>query len=346
MNKIRFGVIGCGKIGSKHGTIINELEDCELIAVCDIIKERADFLSSKFNAKSYSDYTQLIICEDCDIVCICTPSGLHAEMTIEAAKNKKHILCEKPMSLNIKDAKKMIKACEENNIKLFIVKQNRFNQPVEFLKQVLAKNRLGKIYLVSTNVFWNRRQEYYLEEDWRGTLKFDGGALFTQASHFIDLLVWVNGTVKSVFAKKDTFNHDIETEDTGAAILKFENGSFATFQYTTCVYNTNYEGSITVFGTKGTIKIGGKYLNTIEHWNVEGWPEPKVTENLTPNNYGNYVGSGSNHKKVFENIINHFRNNTPIKTDGYDALQSVEIMEAIYKSANEGKEIFLPLEFD
>ena len=341
MNKIRFGVIGCGKIGSKHGTIINELEDCELIAVCDIIKERADFLSSKFNAKSYSDYTQLIICEDCDIVCICTPSGLHAEMTIEAAKNKKHILCEKPMSLNIKDAKKMIKACEENNIKLFIVKQNRFNQPVEFLKQVLAKNRLGKIYLVSTNVFWNRRQEYYLEEDWRGTLKFDGGALFTQASHFIDLLVWVNGTVKSVFAKKDTFNHDIETEDTGSVILKFRNGAIGTINTTMLTYPHNFEGSITILGENGTVKVGGVAVNKIEKWDFKDYDDDDRF--IEQSNYQPPNVYGFGHLPYYKNVVSTLLGESNANTDGQEGRKSLEIIEAIYKSAELGKKIFLPL---
>ena len=248
--KIKFAIIGCGHIGKRHAEKMQPIENAELYAVCDAIEENAKSLAERFNCKYFTDYKEMIKDENINVITVCTPNGLHAEMSIDCMNAKKHVLCEKPMALDIAQADAMIKAEKENNVKLFIVKQNRFNPPIKFLKDMVKKNAFEKIYMITSNVFWNRGQEYYDQAKWRGTKRLDGGTLFTQCSHFLDLMIWIGGEVKSVFAKMDTFNHNIETEDTGVVTLKFANGAIGILNYTTCVYKQNIEGSISLIGKK------------------------------------------------------------------------------------------------
>jgi len=239
----------------------------------------------------------------------------------------------------------LIHESTKNNVKLFVVKQNRFNAPIVALKDAIDKKRFGKLYLINANVLWNRVPEYYTDSDWRGKLKSDGGTLITQASHFIDLLLWIGGPIASVYAKTDTFMQKIETEDTGVIIFKFLNGAIGTMYYTTCAYNKNIEGSITVMGTKGSAKVGGEYLNKMEHWNVEGYPleEDKLVEKAPANDYGSYRGTSSKHDAVIQNVVDVLLSDGDVAVHGLEARKTVEAIEAVYLSAKLGKEVFLPL---
>jgi predicted dehydrogenase len=345
MNKIKFGIVGCGRIGARHAEHIFHNKRAELAFVCDILRKRADKFAQDYSSKAIYDFKDLVT-QDIDVISICTPSGLHAEMSIWAMKNGKHILCEKPMALHMIDAEKMIQVEKEYGKKLFLVKQNRYNPPIKLLKDSVYNNKLGKIMLITSNVLWNRNKSYYMTDDWKGTMKLDGGALMTQCSHFLDLMIWIGGKVKSVNAKMINLDHHyIETEDTGLITLEFENGAIGCLQYTTCVYKQNLEGSISVLGTKGSIKVGGQYLNTLDFWDVEGFARPDVVDGapLLPDANGTYKGSMSKHDEVIENVVAVLLDGAEIGTNGIHGRASVEVMQAAYISALEGKKVSLPL---
>ena len=334
MNKLKFAIIGCGRIAARHAEQINRV--AELKVVCDKVESKAILLGNKYGAKVYSDYNEMLINEkELDVVTICTPNGLHAEQTIKAFRNGFHVLCEKPMAISVYDCGEMIKEAEKANKRLFVVKQNRYNPPVRALKEAIEGNRLGKIFSLQLNCFWNRNTEYYSESDWKGTLSLDGGTLFTQFSHFIDLLYWIFGDIKKAEAITRNFNHEriIEFEDTGVVILEFYNGIIGTINYTVNSYSKNMEGSLTVFGEYGTVKIGGQYLNELEYQNIRDFRIIDLPEGNPPNNYGQYVGSMSNHDKVYENIIDVLLNKGIIGTNGFEGLKTVEIIDKIYASA-------------
>ncbi len=334
MGKLKFGLIGCGRIAQRHAEHINNVG--ELKAVCDINLQKAKLLGEKYKANIYSNIDELLEREkDVDVISICTPNGLHAEHTIKSLKAGFHVLCEKPMAISVLDAGKMIDAAEKANKRLFIVKQNRFNPPVDAVKKLIDNNKLGRIYSVQLSCFWNRNFEYYTNSDWKGTKKLDGGTLFTQFSHFIDLLFYLVGDVQEVYSFNENFAHKniIEFEDTGVAILKFYNGALGTINYTVNSYKKNMEGSITIFGEKGTVKIGGQYLNELEYQNIEGIKIEGLPEGNPPNNYGQYVGSMSNHGEVYKNVVNVLENSGVIATNGFEGLKTVEIIDKIYRSA-------------
>jgi UDP-N-acetyl-2-amino-2-deoxyglucuronate dehydrogenase len=330
---VRFGIIGCGRIAQRHAEHI--LNKGELIAVCDVVKEKADKMSADFKARGYYDVDELLKAEkDLDVIAICSPNGLHAEHSIKVLKSGVHVLCEKPMALTVYECGEMIKAAERANKRLFAIKQNRFNPPVEAVKNIMDDGKLGKIYSIQLSCFWNRNPDYY-KGSWKGTLALDGGTLFTQFSHFIDLLYWMIGDVKHVKAYMANFAHKgiIEFEDTGVVILEFFNGAIGTVNYTVNSYQKNMEGSLTIFGEKGTVKIGGQYLNELEYQNIEGYKIENLPEGNRANNYGNYQGSMSNHDKVYDNLIEVLQNNAAISTSSFEGLKTVEIIEKIYQSA-------------
>jgi UDP-N-acetyl-2-amino-2-deoxyglucuronate dehydrogenase len=304
MKKIKFAIVGCGSIGARHLAVINEEEQAEIVAVCDIREDLAKKYSDLYDVNSFTDYKEMLKSTKADVVCICTPHHLHASMAIEAAKAKMNILVEKPMALTIKDAESMMEAAKKSQVKLMIVKQNRYNMPVLLAKEALESKKLGNVFMVECNVLWNRYQEYYINSNWRGKKEFEGGALYTQVSHFIDLLTWWFGDIETATTQIDTKNHDIEIDDCGSSIVKFTSGVMGTLNWTTCVYNKNFEGSITIIGEYGTIKIGGQYLNKIEYWDVRAYPLPdNIDFSDNPNAYGKYQGSSSNHDKVIKDAI-------------------------------------------
>lgn len=333
MRKLHFALIGLGRIGIRHADHIRRLG--MLKAVCDIQKEKADNIAHKYSCKSYYDIDELLKSENgIDIVSICTPNWLHAEHAVKALNYKKHVIVEKPMALTLRDCEKIINVADRSNKRLFIVKQNRFNPPLIELKKIIEQNRLGKIFNVQLNCFWNRNKEYYLSSDWKGKLDLDGGTLFTQFSHFIDLLFWLIGDIMEVNSYGDNFTHKgiIEFEDTGVVILKFYNGCIGTINYTVSSYYKNFEGSITIFGENGTLKVGGEYLNKIDYYNIENYKLPKIPSSGLANDYGTYKGSMSNHDKVYENVIDVLTNGATITTNFMDGLKTVQIIEKIYKA--------------
>jgi predicted dehydrogenase len=343
MGKVKFAVIGCGRIGSRHAEHIAKNPRAELVVVCDIVKEKADSLAQKHNCRAVYNIDDALL-EKVDVVNICTPSGMHAEHSIKALKAKKHVLCEKPMTVNLADADLVVKAEKKSKRKFFLVKQNRYNPPIKALKEAVYSNKLGKIALINCNVLWNRRPDYYKECNWKGTMAQDGGALMTQCSHFLDLMLWIGGRVKSVYAKMANLTHPyMETEDTGFITLEFESGAVGSLQYTTCVYRKNLEGSMTVLGDKGTIKVGGEYLNTLDFWDVENEAKPELEPGAPANDYGTYKGSMSNHDKVIENVVSVLLDSAEIATNSQQGRESIEVMQAAYISSLTGKKIDLPL---
>jgi predicted dehydrogenase len=332
MKKLQFALIGCGRIAHRHAEHISKTG--QLIAVCDIDLDKAKGFGELYNAKYYTDIQELLKTEkELDVVSICTPNGLHAEHSISALNAGFHVLCEKPMAITVHDCGEMIKAAERANKRLFVVKQNRYNPPVAEVKRLMDEGVLGKIYSVQLSCFWNRNNEYY-QNSWKGTRDLDGGTLFTQFSHFIDLLYWMIGDVKKVSSilKNSAHQNMIDFEDNGVVNLEFYNGVIGSIHYTVNSYLKNMEGSLTIFAEKGTIKIGGQYLNELEYQCIENYTIKDLPAGNPANNYGQYQGSMSNHDKVYRNIEDVLNNQGVIAINGFEGLKTVEIIDKIYNS--------------
>ena len=333
MATFRFAIIGCGRIAQRHAEQISLRG--RLVAVCDVVKEKVNSFGEKYKARAYYSIEALLLAEkEIDIVVVCTPNGLHAQHSIQSLQAGMHVLCEKPMALRVQDARKMIEVAKQHNRQLFVVKQNRFNPPVAAVKKALDEKRLGKVFSLQLNCFWNR-DAYYYDNSWRGTKQLDGGTLYTQFSHFIDLLYWMMGDIKQVNAVLANYAHKgmIEFEDTGVVLLEFDNGAIGTLNYTVNSYNKNMEGSLTLFAEKGTVKIGGQYLNELEYQDIKDYRIENLPAGNVANNYGSYKGSMSNHDKVYDNVIDVLHNNAQIVTPAVDGLKTVEIIEKIYSTA-------------
>jgi len=334
---IKFAVIGIGNIGIKHVRVIKSTPLASLVAVCDIDKNKQKSLNELCaeNIPFYTDFKKMLLSTDADIITIATPHSLHAQMSIESLKAGKHVLVEKPMALTVKDSKLMIATALNLNKKLFVVKQNRYNKPVLLTNKALKENRLGKIFLVQANVLWNRHEDYYAQSPWRGVKSLEGGALHTQVSHFIDLLMWWFGDILEAKTFIKTLNHSIEIEDTGVAALKFKTGILGSLVWTTNVYNKNYEGSITIIGEKGTIRIGGKYLNKIDFWDVQSYPLPENGDSEDKVNIysAGYQGTASNHDKMMDEIIDFFNKGRKGVVEGDEGLKTTKAIEVIYANS-------------
>ena len=341
---IQIGLIGCGRISKNHlETIKNLKNEVKLTAVCDICEERAREAAAAFHVPYYTDYREMLDKEPMDLVSLCTPSGLHPAMGIEAAQRGIHVLSEKPMAVRLHDAEALIETCDRHNVHLFVVKQNRLNPGIAGLKKAVDENRFGKIYFINTTVFWTRPQEYYDMAPWRGTWEFDGGCFMNQASHYVDLIQWIGGPVDSVMAQTATMARKIETEDTGAAILKFRNGSMGVIQVTMLTYPQNLEGSITVIGEKGTVRIGGMALNAVEKWEFEDMrPEDKeiLESDYTPPNV-----YGFGHLQYYKNVLEVLKGRALPSTDGRSGKKSLELILAIYQSHMDNCAVSLPLNY-
>ncbi len=336
--EINFAIVGCGRIAQRHAQHIKN--NGRLIAVCDVIESRADSLAAEYGANKYYDLDEMLKNEEgnIDVVSICSPNGLHATHSIASLRAGYHVLCEKPMAIDVQDCGEMIKAAESANRRLFGIKQNRFNPPVAEVKRLIDQGIFGKIYSIQLSCFWNRNFDYY-KNSWKGTADLDGGTLFTQFSHFIDLLYWMIGDVRDAKAITRNYGHDgiIEFEDTGAVILEFYNGAIGTVNYTVNSYGKNMEGSLTIFAEKGTVKIGGQYLNELEYQNIEGHIIENLPEGNRANSYGTYQGSMSNHDKVYENLIQVLKEGAAISTNAFEGLKTVEIIEKIYSSIRDAR---------
>ncbi len=342
MDLIKFGLIGCGRISERHFDAIDQIPDAEIITCCDIIEERARNAAQKYKLKNYyTDYIQMLDTEKIDAVLICGPSGLHPQMGINAANRGIHVISEKPMGINLSQADELIKACDINKVQLFVVKQNRLNPPIQLLKKSIEKGRFGRIFSVNATVRWTRPQSYYDMAKWRGTWEFDGGAYLNQASHYFDLLHWLIGPVESVMSFTATLNHQLEVEDMGMGIIKFRNGALGSIEVTMNTFPRNLEGSITVMGEFGTVKIGGIAVNKIEHWEFKDYDDDDrlVTDSQTvPSNV-----YGFGHIGFLSNVVEVLQGKAEPKTDGRDGRKSLELILAMYESARSGKKVALPL---
>lgn len=336
MKKINIGIVGCGRISKKHFDALDNLTDFyNLIAVCDNNKDKLSGINN--NIGKYSNLNSMLDKEDLDLVSICTPSFLHPEQTIIASNKKKHVITEKPMALNYKDAKKMIEVAKKNKKKLFVVKQNRLNPTILKLKDAIDSGKFGKIYFAQFNVFWTRPQSYYDMDDWRGKINEDGGIFMNQASHYVDLVEWLFGKVDKVFSYMDNLERNIETEDVGTVVLKFNSGALGNLNANVLTYPKNYEGSVTIIGEYGTAKIGGIALNEIKEWNIKDQNKSKeFTENYkTKDVYGN------GHYFFYNNVYNSLISNKNFVSDGEEGIKSIKLLEAMYLSQIKKKEIYL-----
>lgn len=334
--KIKFALVGCGAIGSRHAAVIDADPRAEFVGVFDIEPARSRALAKKYgdHLDRFKSYDELLKESGANVVNICTPHGLHSRMAIRAAECKVNVLVEKPMALTVADAEAMIRAADQHGVELMVVKQNRFNVPIVLTKQAMESGHLGRVFMVKCDVLWNRHDAYYDESDWRGKKNLEGGALHTQASHFIDLLNWWFGNVIHAQADLATRNHKIEIEDCGNAIITFDSGVLGAVTWTTCVYSKNYEGSITLIAENGTIKIGGSYLNKIEYWDVRSLPlREDILFNDKPNAYGKYQGTSSNHDKVVANVIAKLLGERHHVVHGEEGLMSIRTIQKIYDSA-------------
>jgi predicted dehydrogenase len=306
-----------------------------LAAVCDIEKAKADKLAAEYGAQSYESVARLLDEQkDIDVMAVCTPNGWHARHSIACLEKHFHVICEKPMALTVADCRDMIQAAQKNTRHLFVVKQNRFNPPVMAVKKLLEEGRLGTIYSIQVNCFWNRPVAYYTDA-WRGTLEWDGGPLYTQFSHFIDLVYWLFGEVTDACSLKGNYAHPgtIAFEDTGVVLLQLANGAIGTLNYTLNSHAKNMEGSLTIFGEKGTVKIGGEYLNKLEYQRIENYTMEQPAAGQPANQYGSYEGSMSNHDKVYDNVVAVLQHKEAIAAGAGDGLQTVAIIEKINKAS-------------
>ncbi len=335
-----FLLMGCGRISKKHSELLgkNKINNAKLVGVCDIDEEKAKNLGTEYGVPYFNDIERAIKNIECDVVVILTPSGMHAEHILQVAKFKKHIVVEKPMTLNVLDSDKVIEECNKQNIKLFVVKQNRFNKPIQQLKKTVQENKFGKIFLATIRVRWARHQEYYDQDSWRGTWKYDGGVLSNQASHHLDLLEWIMGDIKSVYAKSITALANIETEDTAVVVLKFTNGALGIIEATTATRPKNIEGSISILGEKGTVVIGGIAVDKVETWKFVDQIEE---ENQIRKDYSREVSHvyGIGHKKYYDHVIDALMNKSNYMIDGNEGRKSIKLINAIYESVRNNKEI-------
>jgi UDP-N-acetyl-2-amino-2-deoxyglucuronate dehydrogenase len=340
-NSVRIGLVGCGRISSAHIDSIEKVDGTELAYVCDVDEDKLSTLAEQVQVDSVSDYRHIPL-EKVDVISICTPNHLHYEMAKFFLENGKHILVEKPVTIHSSDARDLVSSAKRNGLHFFAVKQVRFNPAVRALKSVVAGGRLGKLLSCNLTIHWNRPQEYFDDNGWRGKKKLDGGTLINAGIHYIDLLVWILGPVKSVFAVTDTLNHNIEVEDHVSAILKFHNGTIGTVEFNVNTYPRNIECAVFIQGSRGSIKVGGLAVNELEVWEVEGVPRPNLRDSFAPNVYadGLYQGSCPNHPFIYENVRDVILGNSrKIATDGEAALKTLELVHKIYQSGNSGVEV-------
>lgn len=330
MNKIKFGVVGFGNIGKRHVQHILNNEQAQLVAICDekIIEEKIE------GVRYFTSIDAMLQDENIDVVNVCTPNYLHHPHTMLSLQYKKHVVCEKPMAISVSQCNEMIEAAIENEKTIFVVKQNRFNEPVQQVKKLMNENVLGNIYFINVNCFWNRNEYYYNESNWRGKKELDGGCLFTQFSHFIDILYYLFGEIKNVQGLIKNLNHAYtEVEDSGSFVMETINGAIVNFNFSTCSFEKNMEGAITILAENGTVKIGGQYLNTIEYQHIKAVQLPEINIVAKSNDYGKYQGSMSNHDKIIANVINTLQGKDIIMTNATEGMQVVKIIEEMYRKS-------------
>jgi UDP-N-acetyl-2-amino-2-deoxyglucuronate dehydrogenase len=339
--RFRVALVGCGRIAGNHFDAIAKVDGLLVSAVCDTVEERARAVGERLGVPWFTDYATMLREAACEIVTVATPSGLHPEHGILAAQAGKHVISEKPMAISLAAADALVQACDDAGVRLFVVKQNRLNPPIQLLRRAIDKGRFGRIYVANTTVRWTRPQEYYDQAPWRGTWAYDGGAFMNQASHYVDLMQWLIGPVKSVMAKTATLARKIEAEDTGIAVLEFESGAVGCIEVTMLTFPRNLEGSITILGETGTVKIGGTAVNKVEQWQFADYDDDdKKIEAATtapPNVYG------FGHEGYYRNVLAVLRGQATPDTDGRSGRTSLELILGIYESARTGTNVAFPL---
>jgi predicted dehydrogenase len=338
MNNIKFAVCGFGRIGKRHAKIIDEYGGAELEALIDVKPSFGEEVKSLgyTNVGIYGELDDFIKNDGgkTDVINIATPNGLHAPLTLKALDAGYHVVIEKPMALKKSDCEKIIFKALKANKQVFVVKQNRYSPTSVWLNKIVEEGTIGEVYMVQTNCYWNRDDRYYKPDDWHGTLDLDGGTLFTQFSHFVDILYWIFGDIRNVQPKLNNFNHRgmTEFEDSGVVQFDFENGGMGTLNYSTSCWDSNMESSITVVGSKGSVKVGGQYMNEVEYCKIKDYDLPELSETNPPNDYGPYKGSAANHHYIIENVVNTLNGKETITTNALEGMKVVEIIEKIYKN--------------
>jgi UDP-N-acetyl-2-amino-2-deoxyglucuronate dehydrogenase len=342
--KIKFALVGCGRIAANHFAALNaHSQECEIVAVCDVNQDNLNNAVKLTQAQSYLSLIDMLQAGGFDAVILATPSGLHPMQTELCAQYGYHVITEKPMATKYSDGLEMVKACDNAGIRLFVVKQNRLNATIQLLKNAIEQGRFGRIFSVQCNVFWTRPDEYYHQAKWRGTWEFDGGAFMNQASHYVDLLDWLIGPVESVQSYTATLARDIEVEDSGVVAIRWRNGALGCMNVSMLTYPKNLEGSITIIGETGTVKIGGVAVNEVIHWQfADKHPDD---DKITDASYQTTSVYGFGHPLYYDNVIKTLRGEEEAQTDGREGLKSLELLIAIYLSARDGRKVCLPLQY-
>jgi UDP-N-acetyl-2-amino-2-deoxyglucuronate dehydrogenase len=338
---VRIALVGCGRISRTHFEAISKVPGLVLAGVCDIIEQRAQGAGDANGVPWFSDYATMLDKVACEAVAVCTPSGLHPEHGVMAARAGRHVVVEKPMAISLAGADALMRACDDAGVQLFVVKQNRLNPAVQLLKRAIDRGRFGRIYLANTTVLWARPQEYYDQAPWRGTWALDGGALMNQASHYVDLIQWLAGPVEGVMASAATLGRRIEAEDTAVVLLRFRSGALGVIEVTMLTYPRNLEGSITLLGEKGSVKIGGTAVNRVEHWMFADYDDDDKLVEAATTNPPNVYGFG--HAGYYRNVLAVIRGEARADTDGREGRKSLELIVAAYESARTAHEVHLPL---
>ena len=339
MKKVKFAVIGTGHIGKRHAEMVLRNPHAELVSLSDI-KPKKELGLDSFDVPFYEDYKKMLSTEkEIDVVCICTPNGLHSDMAIDAINAGNHVVIEKPIGLSKAKCESVIYKALQKHKQVFAVMQNRYSPPSVWLKEIVDQKIIGDIFMVQVNCYWNRDDRYYKKGGWKGTQDLDGGTLFTQFSHFIDIMYWLFGDIANVQGKFNDFTHQDSTdfEDSGFVSFDFVDGGMGCLNYSTAVWGSNLESSMTIVGSNGSVKVGGQYMNEIEYCNIKDYEMPKLAPSNPPNDYGPYKGSAANHHYIIENVVDTLNEKTEATTNALEGLKVVEIIERIYNIRDEKK---------
>jgi predicted dehydrogenase len=332
MNKVKFAVIGQGHIGKRHAEMVRRNSACELVAVCDVLEKEKLGLTD-LDVPMYNDHNAMLQAHpEIEVINVCSPNGFHAEHAMAALENGKHVVCEKPMALHKQDCESLIYKALQMHRQVFCVMQNRFSPPSEWLKKIVSEKIIGDIYMVQLNCYWNRDDRYYKKGGWKGNQQLDGGTLFTQFSHFIDIMYWLFGDITDIQAKFNDFTHAQSTdfEDSGFVNFRFINGGMGAINYSTAVWDSNLESSLTIIGSKGSVKVGGQYMDKVEYCHIQGYEMPELAPTNPANDYGHYKGSANNHHFVIQNVVDTIHGHSTITTNALEGLKVVDIIERIY----------------
>lgn len=334
--KIKFAIIGCGHIGKRHAEMITRNPDTQLMALCDILPREQTGVD-KYSVPYYSSVEEMLKAEkDIDVVSVCTPNGLHAMHALKVLEAKKHVVCEKPMALTKSDCEEVLHKALQMHRQVFCVMQNRYSPPAEWLKGLAESKIMGEVYMVQLNCYWNRDERYYKPGSWKGTRDMDGGVLFTQFSHFIDMMFWLFGDLNNVKANFKNFNHRKNTEfnvDSGFVSFDFLRQGTGSINFSTSVWDTNFESSMTIIAQNGTIKVGGQYMDKVEYCHIKNYNMPKLAPTGPANDYGSYKGSASNHHYIIENVVKALKEDSAVTTNALEGMKVVDIIERIYAAA-------------